>query len=770
MESYKNKPRFLTSSLDTVDYDDFSVVADRKILKNLAASICNTLHHPVTIVDINRLNERDSKFPRIESDVDYFSLRESCRLFRIFAGETWCHTCDQFHASCLTGGGSLQENLECAAKQAPGYFYDEYKHNPPKLLNGFSRQIIEYRCPMLGYRELIFPISIFGETIGCLFLGQIVVKESGDLEKISIITESFFSKFENQVELFTKIADPEELKRNPRIVMDFIIDVDKKNEQVNDFISLYQLDRKYNNNMTFQLQSEYLKYIQRVCDSIDELEKDLNGIYIKRLKNFFAVKMAANVKEFFNHINESLFVKYNSYSRRKNELEKAWEAFRKSADRIQCDFGLKKVYLFGDGVSLKMEKSSKKGISPAPSSNSPESTWTFDFSQIESERYSDSFVSSLDEPSILLGLTADIDKENAIVLAYHGIAVLFVIEDYQQQKNLYKYMMQAIGDSLWKLTTIISLCSSNLMKEKHVLTLRMNRHESSHISTRLNDTMGRYFSNEGQMFTALSIDKQKLVVEDMRNTIKLISHMASNIGVITGSINKNNIIGKERQLDVFDLLYKWQIMFRDELKDRNLDIIVIRNSEPYFEKEKHVDAPRYITINSELFELLIYNLVDNAVKYAHRGSKIYLSWKKNAENRKYKLSVISFGPEMKSGEDLYELYARGDIAQEHMATGDGIGLYVVRRISELLNLQKRHCSNFIYKFHVPLVNWFLKERFSQPEIIEKQSYVKEYCGNLCQYIINSSDYTKIKRSDLSKEYLMKRIDRETWQTIFSIEV
>ncbi len=769
MESYKNKPRFLTSLLDKADYDDFSVIADREILKSLAANICNTLHHPVTIVDLNRLNEKDSKFSRIESDVDYFSLRESCKLFRIFAGEKWCHTCDQFHASCLTASGSLQKNLERAAQQAPGYFCNEYKHNPPKLLSEFSRQIIEYRCPMLGYRELIFPINMFDITIGCLFLGQIVVKELGDLEKNSIIMESFFSKFTDQEDkLFTKIVDLDELKRNPRLVINFIIDVDKKNEQVNDFLTSYKFDRRYN--MTFQTQSEYHEHIRRVCDSIDELEKDLNRIYIERLKNFFTVKMENNVKEFFYHINEKHFVKYDTYSRRKNELERAWEAFRKSADRIQCDFGLKKIYLFGDGVSLKMEKSSKKGVSPAPSSNSPESTWTFDFSQIESDQYSDRFVSSLDDPSILMGLTADIDKENAIVLAYHGIALLFVIEDYQQQKSLYEYMMQAIGDKLSPLTTIISLCSSNLMKEKHVLTLRMNRHESSHISTRLNDTIGRYFSSDGQMFTALSADKQKLVVEDMRNTIKLISHMASNIGVITGSINKNNIIGKASQLDVFDLLYKWQIMFRDELKDRNLDIIVIRNSEPYFEKGKHTDAPRNITINSELFELLIYNLVDNAVKYAYRGSKIYLSWKRNVENRRYKLSVINFGPEMKSGEDLYELYARGDMVQGHMATGDGIGLYVVKRICELLNLKKCHCSKFIYKYHVPLVYWFLKEKFSDPEIIEKQSCVKVYCGDLCQDIINSSEYTKIKRSDLSKEYLIKRIERETWQTTFSVEV
>lgn len=215
-------------------------------------------------------------------------------------------------------------------------------------------------------------------------------------------------------------------------------------------------------------------------------------------------------------------------------------------------------------------------------------------------------------------------------------------------------------------------------------------------------------------------------------------------------------------------------MFRNELKQRNLDIEVIRSFSPLALRNEHYDAPKHLLINAELFELLVYNLVDNAVKYAHRGSKIYLLWRRGEDH--FELTVSNFGPKMDEGDSLYELYARGDIAQK-VAAGDGIGLYVVKKITSLLNLNIFHKCVFINKYHIPLMDWFIKEPFSEQSDIEKQNSIKAaQKGPEIQprfkpeLIINKSEYTSVTRKDLSKEYLRKRIDRETWFTSFSIVV
>lgn len=773
MDNYKNKPTFLVSVSDDIDYDDFTSITDKKTIKNLAAEICNSLYHPITIVDINRLFDSEPESCRIESDVIFFSLRESCKLFRLFAGEKWCYECDKFHASCLIGSNSLEKNLEDVMRNAPNYFYNNSIQNSPRVLKNFPKEVIEYLCPMLGYRELIFPINVFGSVIGCLFLGQIVVKELCDHKNVYAVTRSFITKL-YQHTYKTSALNKQIHKRiyETNKLIKTITTADKNAEIMHEFLISRNINSKYS--MTFERQSEYYAFISKICESVDALEKKLVQIYKKRISNYFSEKMDLNVKKFFESLSKGNAWKYDTYSQKRHELRNAWNEFRNTADRIRADFNLKGVYLFGDGTGLKIEATAKKGIIPTPEPQSEEYKWIFDFSVINSKLYTDRFISSIEMPSILLGLSDEINKDNAVLLSYHSVAVLFIVDNLKKYELLYREMTNVIGDRLWKIATTISLFSANFMKEKHLLTLRMNRHESAHISTRLNDNLERYFSSEGQTFTSLSADKKKLVVEDIKNTIKLISHMANNIGIITGSINQHNV-GKKIQLDVFDLLYKWQVMFRNELKDRNLDIEVLRNFSSLSLKIQHYDAPRYLFINAELFELLVYNLVDNAVKYAHRGSKIYLAW--GQEENLLKLTVSSFGPKMDEGDSLYELYARGDIAQKHVASGDGIGLYVVKKISSLLNLNISHESVFIDKYHIPLVDWFTREQFVEQTDIDRQTSISAFKRSLemqhvfdPELIINKSEYTCITRKDLSKEYLRKRIDRETWFTSFTVVV
>jgi len=215
--------------------------------------------------------------------------------------------------------------------------------------------------------------------------------------------------------------------------------------------------------------------------------------------------------------------------------------------------------------------------------------------------------------------------------------------------------------------------------------------------------MKRYFARKGQVFTELDREKQEDIVEDMYNTIKLISHMSNNIGILTGTINSDKIKGKSKKLDVFDLLYRWQIMFRDRLTDRNLDYIVLRgaDNQDLVTPINMKDAPRNIMIYPELFELIVYNLIDNAVKYAYRGTTIYLSWRTVKEG--YMLSVSSFGPLIKEDEHIYDLYVRGESRHWNTTDGDGIGLFVVKQAGKLLNIEINHDCLFVSKYNLPLL-------------------------------------------------------------------
>ena len=793
MLDYLRNPRYLASTDETIGEDNFLVLTDRATIRNLIEGICNTLHHPVTILDFNRLvldNNDDSKY-RIDSEIELFSLRYACKLLRKCAGSSKCMECDKFHASCMDANAEkIKEKIINASYNKLDYFYDEYDNNLPKVLDEFSRPVVEYHCPMLGYRELLFPINYSGNILGVLFVGQIIVDADGDKEKVIETIDSFFSKpindpkqiFETYINLYNEknkkiltsdiIVNLIKESNNILIPFDEMLNFDKDSEEA------YRYYRK-----NFDTRVEYINFIKDACKKIEDIEKKFIKIFSTKKKNYFYKITKKIVDGFFKNYSDRCTKEQrhltNKHAKRETELELAWNELSIVANKIKESFDLDDITIFGDGKSVNIVESNKKKVYPLQ--NNAKKSWYYDFSFIKqylSTAYD--YTTNFKHPEILNGLSKHIIKDNCIMILYHDIAFLIKVKSLKQYEEIYKIMSDVIGESLLKISSVIALCSANFMKERHLLTLRMNRHESAHISTRLNDSMKRYFSNYGKTFVNLDSEKQKLVVDDMQNTIHLISHMANNIGLITGSINESNIFGKIKYLDVYDLLYKWQIMFRNELKGRNLDIIILRNSDENVldyilqdSNKSYRDGPRYLYINSELFELLVYNLVDNAVKYAYRGSKIYLSWH-IVYDEAYELTVSSFGPEMKDGEALYELYARGVTAQLHVASGDGIGLYVVKRIAKLLKLEVDHTSNLISKYNLPIIPWYIKENFNVSNKKEHQAFCDlisdEYYHLRSDLIVNNNAYTSIERRDLSKEYLNSRIAHETYNTTFKIKI
>ena len=781
-----NAPLYLAPLDDNDANNDFSVLTNRENIRNIAKDICDVLHHPVTILDINRLLQKeDNSSFRIESDLECFSLRYACRVLRKCSGLDRCLSCDKFHASFMdTNATAIQQKINNTIYNIPSYFYDEYINNLPKVLTEYNRPIIEYHCPILGYRELLFPIIYSNKMVAALSVGQIVIKEDNERQTVAQIKNNFFGKEENNPErIFGRFIDSYNNTNSEKIDANKILDLIKNSDEM-----LITLDNILCCNgtdninhqcfMNFNTIDNYHNFIGTVCVTIDKVEDELKKIANRKRKDYFNRTINEFVDQFFTVYRQKVneIDTTDKHKKSRYELHQAWIELLNVIEKIKRALNLVDITVFGDGEWVKIIESSKKSVYPKSKNNGKKCNWSYDFSLADSKLHTAyDFVHSINNPEIVGGLTSNVSTDDLLLIVCYDMAIALHVNSLSENIDLYADMAEVIGAGIAKINGVIALCSSNLMRERHVLTLRMNRHESAHISTKLNDNMKRYFPSDGKIFINQSEDKQRLIVTDMKNTIQLISHMASNIGLITGSINEKTIIGKAAPLDVFDLLYKWQIMFRNELKGRNLDIIIIRN----YDRENLTgnymeDGPRNIFIHSELFELLVYNLVDNAVKYAHRGSIIYISWhKKNTHSNTYELAITSYGPHMDDGDSLYELYARGDIAQHQVATGDGIGLYVVKRAAKLLNLSVSHNSQFVSKYHLPLIPWYLNENFDNEKATQKKKEINNYIHDqqsLSNNIINENDYTKITRRDLSKEYLTKRIDRETWITTFSVYV
>ena len=767
---YISKPQYLAPIDACSADDDFSVLVDREIIQNMTQNICNTLHHPVTFLDVNRISQTSLENARIDSEIDYFAMRPTCRLFRHCAGRDMCMQCDAFHAKIFDD----PENMDAYITKHPSFFSDKYNNNLPRMLQGFSRTVLEYHCPILGYRELLFPLFYEKSLIGVIFLGQTLIRDQGDMDLIKSISEDFFKKHSAE-KIFEDFLKKNSLKTNEaNTIKEKIIDADFEIYGFDDFINKKGIDDDVygHKNMIFYTYAEYYDFIKRACNEIGKIEDQLREHVKEKQIKYFEKVVSEVVKYFFVSQQKKSNTITDPLKARSEKLESAWGNLFEATKKLQKELLINNVILFGDGIYGKVTETKEKHIYPLPETTDPLRNVKYDFSIIEKmqpETYD--FICSLESENLFDGLkniNGYMNIANAIILVYPDIAILMEVTDRDDNKELYKEMAHTIGKSFSRIRTVVSLCASKLMQERHILTLRMNRHESLNISTKLGGNMKRYLGKDGIPFVLLDNDKKNNIINDLNSAINLISNMAQNIGLITGSITQESISKHMyERVDIFELLHKLQIMFRDTLEQRNLDIVLSIDQ----------TTARAIYTNNNLFELLVYNLVENAVKYAYRGSVIRLKW--FAEANRNKLAVISYGPQMRNEDHPYELYSRGKEAVKglHSVQGDGIGLYVVKRIEKLLNIKVYHYCEKISDYCIPLIDYFLAEKFFNKNSAE---CFKNQLINYCEFnrisewddIINKHEQTMInrERKDVTQEYLLDNIERCVWKTVFYVVI
>jgi signal transduction histidine kinase len=90
----------------------------------------------------------------------------------------------------------------------------------------------------------------------------------------------------------------------------------------------------------------------------------------------------------------------------------------------------------------------------------------------------------------------------------------------------------------------------------------------------------------------------------------------------------------------------------------------------------------YALLHAESFRQVMLNLLDNAIKYGPAGQTVRIAAR--SVDSKVRIAVEDEGPGIKPRErhSIWEPFVRGGDALETTAAGSGIGLSVVREITE----------------------------------------------------------------------------------------
>jgi hypothetical protein len=239
--------------------------------------------------------------------------------------------------------------------------------------------------------------------------------------------------------------------------------------------------------------------------------------------------------------------------------------------------------------------------------------------------------------------------------------------------------------------------------------------------------------------------------------------IADNIEILTKP--KEEIKLEKEEFSIFkELFFKWKKMYRYHRKYRNL----------YFNipdlKKNDLERP-LINSDERLLEQIIYNIVHNAVKYSHWGTIIKMDCKLlDNPGKRLILSVTDYGLSVDGGNKVYDLYYRGDNVKKP-TQGSGIGLYIVKKISEILGftLSPPKCTK-ISDYNIGAMNAYLN-RFSgkntkDAELLEKLNNERISIGDKFYQMVNKREPQK----NLKEDEIIAMIHMDTYEVTFEVVI
>jgi hypothetical protein len=306
---------------------------------------------------------------------------------------------------------------------------------------------------------------------------------------------------------------------------------------------------------------------------------------------------------------------------------------------------------------------------------------------------------------------------------------------------------------------------NNLLQGNTEMILRFFNHELSHVLLGYNFLNEAYIS-DFDSFAKLGLKDRRDVQCDFLSTENTLKAISKNIELLT---KPRELVVEKIKIEEFrvfkDLLYKWEHLYHYETEGKNLQLVIPMinlddEKRPLIKTDKH------------LFEQIIYNILNNAIKYSHWGTKIRIDCRlTNYSYHKQIFSVVDYGAQIERGMKPYELYYR-DVDILNVADGSGIGLFVVKRIANILGARIRHSCKYVSKYSIGLIEDYLQRECShnnpqlRKDVLEEKLNLYSRFGMRIRRII--SETSPDEDNKLSDSEIEKMITKPTWQVAFEV--
>ena len=588
--------------------------------------------------------------------------------------------------------------------------------------DGETRRLyIHYTCPYSLFEEHIFPIYVQGRVIACLMFGQ-VARDAFDKKKA-------FRDFETIMQIYIDFnVEIENVKP---------VDNELWNKKVDTIINRIETFEKRLEN---RIEYRNTRYINEGFINIEQqFRKGVRKIRIKGYRAIAEFVEASNTA--FNEIREKFDGSDDGFFRmfalpvttiQKELILIGWSGEISPEERKGYKFSLKQ---FVGLDNIRDEEDKKKN-------------------EIILNGASQQIRDAHDDKDVFWYGT----------LANNEIAYI-VWKRHDQQ--LHGAAFQRYKAALKNFYSVVLECYSFIRGAKMELlletTIQQSAHESAHFIVPARDMVENNlrFPSKKNCLDHYSTYKKYFDIEK-QSILALLDQLAEINNGSSLIFSEKITINKQPQ-NVHDLLMNLKRMFSKKSADYDKDI-------------HYVEEKRFVIVNMDVayFNHALYNLVDNAVKYAFDGSNIYINMDVDRTEGKLKIQFKSFGIQIKEEdrEKIYHLFERGEDAAL-TTKGTGIGMFVVKKVCEAHGGNVWHSSELLSSYNIPVLfnfkyNSNLRNRINLGKMVEyERTYGKEInrlSGLIENEVVHNHNFVK------NLITFNSRINTPTYRNIFFFDI
>lgn len=176
---------------------------------------------------------------------------------------------------------------------------------------------------------------------------------------------------------------------------------------------------------------------------------------------------------------------------------------------------------------------------------------------------------------------------------------------------------------------------------------------------------------DGMLDGTISEDKYdyylKLVSDEVKRLSRLVTGMLNMSKLEAGEMNMNL-----KRFDIGADIFKTLLSFERKIGEKNIEILGLDTMDN-----------TTVSADEDLMLQVIYNLIDNAVKFTPQGG--YIEFKTYTDKEKVFVSIRNSGAgiEREEVDKIFERFYKLDRSRSYDVKGAGLGLYLVKSIVEL---------------------------------------------------------------------------------------